>query len=474
MIDDFNRAIETLSLNNNPDEMESSILNKRILKTESQKGFDQATISSNTGKSTLQMRRASTGQMDLDHYLEHSPKKGTLNTRLTNRLANKQTNLKSTSSIDQVIPSSMTTTQQLTATATVSGQQQQPDVETIQQTKELIAANSAIEQQLKKQQQILIQQQQQFLQIQIEQQRLQSQMQEQREQQKLVEEKKMLEEKILQQQKQQQQQIRSSSSNSEKVNREKTVAVNTEISQHDIVGHERTIRDKYGHSVTSHVMKQDKQVSTSITPPSSSHSTPTGQVSRSISQMDRHGASTAASSRMSGIADGGDSMRTRVTSASSSSSLQRRLPHTLSEENNGMPTSVTAYHQQSSGRPGFSAISISQTFGSNSPLYARKGRNMTNSRGLPTTSVTAVSSSVYPSSILSKKDTSRSIGTSSLNTLGYLDLDTKNVTFENDKKRRKLPTVPKEDDSISSILATRKLIKESLSGKCRKGCRIVC
>lgn len=88
---------------------------------------------------------------------------------------------------------------------------------------------------------------------------------------------------------------------------------------------------------------------------------------------------------------------------------------------------------------------------------------MSSKKGPPPPSI--VSANPVTSSILTKKDPTSARSILGLNQLGYLDLDTKNVSFEgNDskEKRRKLPTAPKEDESIAAAIATKKLIKEKL------------
>lgn len=470
MLDDFNRAIENLSITNNVDDLEAKIKQNKL----TMGPFNKSTTSlpGTSSPKNANTRRASTGQVDnLDSYKQLQQQKQ--QQLLQNKAA------ESLSLINQA----------------------NHDIETLRQQKALLQSNSQIEQKLQKQQQMLIQQQQQFLQIQLEQQKLQTQMQEQLSSQALAE----------QQQKQQQQlqqngvnmdnrkQGESVSRNSSNTSRHhhslsserrktmETVAVNTEISQQDMVQADHRLRHK---SSATNVMKQDKQVSTSITPPPSSlTSTPTGPIQRPMSQMGGPN-STATSSRMSGMVESDQAMRSRVTSASSSSaSMARRLPQPMSgDEPHSYGAGSTSYHQQ---RPQSSVTAISQR--SNSPLVARKTMAKGSGIVLPSPSNKIMGTgptSQLISSILAKKALPISnsqtgpapVGgspaanaaraylntTNTFNSLGYLDLDTKNVTFEGDKgKRRKLPTAPKDEEPVSSMLATRKLIKERLSsGMC--------
>ncbi|KAI2802313.1 hypothetical protein BLOT_010506 [Blomia tropicalis] len=436
MIDDFNRAIETLSLNNNPDDMESSIQQKRALRENGGKQLQQqqqpqlnisiGTSSGTTLTSTATnmkgnlSRRASTGQVidTYDHHIHHY-REG----RLSKSPA--KTPIHSTSN---------------------DGTKNTKSVESL----ESLRQQTAIEQQLQKQQQILIQQQQQFLQIQLEQQRLQTQMNEQLttvakiEQQKKVDDsgsnagsrpnsqagQHVQSQSISTQQQQQPQHENQSAQTNIQRNQsaitKETVAVNTEITHQDMLLEQSPTQtmgnQSHHHRKTQQssrmMMKQhaDKQVATSNTPP----------------------------------------------------------PMPNSVHHRPITSSIGLHHLQQQ--------QLYQTVSNNTIIGGRIVQ--TNRRPNPVR-VTGPVQTGYPSSILIKKDstgTTQSTSTSSLtsttlttttttttssqlNTLGYLDLDTKNVTFEDCyEKRRKLPTVPKDEEPISSI-ATRKLIKDRLSGK---------
>lgn len=467
MIDDFNRAIETLSLNHNPDEMESNILQRRNLRGDS---TQQKGVGPLGAKQVAPLpRRASTGQMELENLREN---------RITKAIPNKASAQLST--VENALPV-------IAAKAQPSVQ----DVEALRKTKALMVTNSAIEQQLKSQQQILIQQQQQFLQIQIEQQRLQSQMNEQLseaaklEHQKLEEEKKKVNlEPLINRDAYG---VRSSPMPDPRY-RQDPSTVNTAVNTDNLYEQGYYDRNRHDRPLSS-VLKQDKQVSTTP-PPSSIHSTPTGQVGRSLSQTGQH-SSTGTNSRMSGGAGDSEAMRPRVASASSSQSSthRRTLPQPGEETACPMPTSVTGYHHQQQqhaiaksarvGQPSsVTALNIAQSAGSSSPILGRKGAAIPQPPTIQNAIAKAAASvsMAYPSSILNKKPTNttansaaRSVtGTNPLSaTLGlsYLDLDTKNVSFEEDKSRRRtLPSVP-PDEVETSVISTRKFIKERLNGK---------
>ena len=153
-------------------------------------------------------------------------------------------------------------------------------------------------------------------------------------------------------------------------------------------------------------------------------------------------------------------------------------------------TSVTGYQAMLSRPSSVTGPSISSaSAGSNSPLFSRKQAQQiaigTTVAGnvLPQKIAAQRLQQVLPpqntktgypiiSSQARKKESSVPSGVRSANgtnplsaNLGYLDLDTKAVTFEDKFKRRKLPAAPKEEEFLSSMLNTKKLIKEKLGRK---------
>lgn len=573
MIDDFNLAIETLSMEDEeiePDGVPIGTVNsggmirmKHQQQFQHQQQFNKEKFNSsmmhNNNKSMLK-RRASTGQTNLlDQYYSttgsissllkstsstKSTTTTTLSTKTTTTTTTTTGTTKTSSStfstsspynINQKISilsnnsgsgtttqsSRATTSNQLQSAVTYSSkmkqtssntsnkhqqqqqQQQQPnsimkstDLDGSHKPKTLYPTNNQIEQHLQKQQQILIQQQQQFLQIQLEQQRLQNQIHEQMSNAAqltgTVPVVDVFNENL--------------STGTSKghhyyakhtgtgTNKNREIAVNTEITDISTMAtgvDQRMNRDKVLNKTSgatvyinkqqplSSVNKKDKQISTTTslssgtsmyhysgstrydTPSSSGHSSSVNV--RALGPLDQSGLD--------------QSSRTRTT-ASLASSLHRRLPHPTSGD--------ILLQQQQSSRPSSSITVTNISQRSSSPKISRKpvittrssaGRiqNCTNVSNLPLENVT----------ILSKKDHHNQIGSTSttatratksavsmapnaisLNTLGYLDLDTKNVTFEDESKgqRRKLPEVPKDEEAISSLISTKQLIKEKLSG----------
>lgn len=540
MMDDFNRAIETLDLSHDPDLMESTIrANRATLNTTTSnaaridaKNKQQQQLQLLTQQPTAKTgsqptRRASTGGA-VD----------SLDLLLRDRVSLKQGKISSSASSTT---STSTTTSTSFAASTTTTTSHQPEVATattaseaaltaaqVRQLQAAKAASSAIEAQLAKQQQVLISQQQQFLQLQLEQQRLQSVMHEQMERSAKQLELDKAEAELVaaqaaqrqqmallqQQQAQLQQQMMAqvpvpsvSTSYSAStmapeghptpphlmMGREGGLAGGIYKVEHDLLYGRRddTSSQRENGSgrgsregVKRTVLKSDKQVSTS-TPPSL-NSTPTS--SAEPSRL-RDGISTFATTTGSGQA-------------------RRALPQPNEDAPCPMPTSVTAYHhqqQKAAGGGGISGLSISAN---NSPLLSRrsalqaqqaqmssgvatsgtsvvknaiggKPSHSASAGGLPAPGATAVSS--YPGSLLSgsgrkgvgptEQIASQKSGQQSqalVTSLGYLDLDTKNVTFDRwaGRRRRHLPTAPREEDPIASTIATRRLIKEKLiSGK---------
>lgn len=526
MIDDFNRAIEHLSINDSLHEQGRDMgnhLQQHLRSSSAGKGekYNDRLQHQASLTSSIPVRRASTGQVDLmiDNYRQQFATTKQQQHYLQNKAA------ESLSLINQA----------------------NADIEALQRQKALMASNKEVEQQLAKQQQVLIQQQQQFLQIQLEQQRLQAQMQDQmanvtkleRQQEQHKTEagasNKNNDNQTIEQNKMANNNINANrtgvntgttmtptpySSNINNmttvVKKKETVAVNTDISQQDLIGTQgiraTVMREK---GTGSGVVKQDKQVSTS-TPPSAT-TTPTGHhhhhhhqlQHQSLDRIERHYVSGPASQlqqqqqqqllqRSHRAAASAHQMApaeqyhirggvTRVSNAVAVSAhplagtshqqhyqltqqqLNRRLPHPLSEDAAAV-AAATAHPQgaiPSRSGPASGAMTGTKTKmanqRSNSPMMTRSKTPTTSmivKKGLP-----IVSANPVTSSILTKKDPSSARSILGLNQLGYLDLDTKNVSFEGQdskEKRRKLPTAPKEDESIAAAIATKKLIKEKL------------
>ncbi|CAG2119067.1 unnamed protein product, partial [Medioppia subpectinata] len=331
-----------------------------------------------------------------------------------------------------------------------------------------------VEQQLQ-QQQILIQQQQQFLQIQIEQQKLQKQMTEQLSIRQQQEADKQLHQKQLiqkqepvvsqpiapppQQQLQQQQ---------------------PQAPQHPLPQHPLPTKPE--------VMKQDKNVSTS-TPPSMS-STPTSTANK---QMGTEGAAVGVKNpELAGQSSG-----TGIGPiAAQRKSLHRRLPHPTTEEMQTAVQTLAAAHSGSQQHRSVPTVPqqsmpmpVVSTQRSVSPIMPRKTqssvissqtilnpstrRTNLSTATVPTSAITTlVSSAIMPSTSIYDRisQSPYALGQSVVRshtpvTTGGDFSDSQSDASGDKGKRRKLPSVPFDEEPISPVMATRKLIKDRLAGR---------
>ena len=511
MIDDFNRAIENLSINdpnfattqNIPGASQQAILQQARSK-ESISSLPVMSKLSTAGQS-VPSRRASTGQMDAtEQYRERER-------RPTNSRQNSVTT-SLTGTTTTKAPLTSTASVPLTSTTQTLGELN----ETLRTQKQFIAANNKIEHELQKQQQILIQQQQQFLQYQLEQQKLATQMQEQQNSAKVkIEQIQQQTAQQLQQHQQQQQQQQQ-----EIVKQKLNTGVQTsnvrmrdaceqrgtpEVLEKHVYPskvtsgeHSQSSRQMESSTTTvsrshrSAVIRQQSEKDI-VTPPLSSSSTPTKGYTEASSHRDTtHHSSHRYSQHRTASQMSSNPRVASAATTSSSNSATRRLPAQPTGDESTPPiTSVTGYQAMLSRPSSVTGPSISSaSAGSNSPLFGRKQAQQINVG--PSGGASSVGS-VLPQKITSqqivpprntktgypiissqarKKDTAipsgvrTAIGTNPLSAnLGYLDLDTKAVTFEDKCKRRKLPAAPKEEEFLSSVLSTKKLIKEKLGRK---------
>ncbi|KPM02118.1 hypothetical protein QR98_0005240 [Sarcoptes scabiei] len=480
MIDDFNRTIKNLGLS---DMKNTTLMNSldqstpSTLSSDKKIGWDQSVSERDESRKIL-TRRASTGPTEgLDqyhsvkdqyHYKSWKPSSASSTITLSSSVASSirpSTTLGSNRSNLMKKPSSLLTSTSATTTTTTAisiASNLNQEISNRMQSKSdtiTLANSNQIEQHLQKQQQILIQQQQKLLQIQLEQQRLQNQIHEQ-------------------QQKQHQQQQSSKSIND-----------STKETQRAMSGEQR----RYPIESATNRLRKDGKTTVSTTSCGSTTSSLTQNHSKPLISVRALGPLDQSPSSSSSVYNQSN-RQSRYRDTSTLITQHRKLPKPTGEDilsGDSRSKSIiqkSFLHQQKQQEklggksyPETKRSTMNITNVSNIPqLVSSRTRSdgtvqepRTSSTGTTTAMISPKKNTQFSTRQFLSQPQTNIVTKEKVRTLNYLDLDTKSMVSKNDNirdgqslksanTRRRLPAAPAEEESISSLINTKRLIREKL------------